>query len=118
MSDRLDADETSEEEELYTNSLTSHTTASNSTTIGNLSFPLGPITSRVEEPSTLSQTESQFSSNMPYLEGSTQFDNTGTSSNTSIEDSVFTSHSIDTQLESQITSPTPSFPRRNTRSTT
>ena len=39
---------------------------------------------------------------MPYLEESTQSDNTGTSSNTSTEDCVFTSHSNDTQLESQI----------------
>ena len=66
LSDRLD-DENSEEEELYTDSLTSHTTASDSTTIGNLSSPLGPVTSRVEGPTAVSQTESQFSSNMPYL---------------------------------------------------
>ena len=100
LSDGLHADESSEEEELYTDSLTSLTTASDSTTVGNLSSPLGPITSRVEEPSRVSQTESQFSSNIPYLEESTQSDNTGTSSNTSTEDSVFTNHSNDTQLES------------------
>ena len=47
LSDRLN-DESSEEEELYTDSLTSHTTTSDSTTIG----------SRVEDPNTLSQTES------------------------------------------------------------
>ena len=63
LSDMLDG-ESSEEEELYTDSLTSHTTASDSTTIGNVSFPLGPTSSRVEDPSTVSQTESQFSSNM------------------------------------------------------
>ena len=51
-------------------SLTSHTTASD-TTIGNLSSPLGPISSRVEDPNTISKTESQFSSNMPHLEDST-----------------------------------------------
>ena len=55
LSDRLD-DESSEEEELYTDSLTSHNTASNSITIGNLSSPLGPVTSRVEEPSAISET--------------------------------------------------------------
>ena len=110
LSDMLD-DESSEEEELYTDSLTSHTTASDNTTIGNLSSPLGPIASRVEEPSTVSQTESQFSSNMPHLEESTQFDNTGISSNSSTEDSVFTSHFNYIQLESQINSPTPPIPR-------
>ena len=70
LSDRLYSEDTSEEEELYTDSLTSHTTASDST-IGSLSSPLGPISSRVEEPNTISKTESQFSSNMPYLEDST-----------------------------------------------
>ena len=95
LSDGLD-DGSSEEEELYTYSLTSHTTALDSTTIGNVSSPLGLVTSRVEEPSAFSYTESQFSSNMPYLEDSTQSGNTSTSSNTSTEDSVFTSHSNDT----------------------
>ena len=70
LSDRLD-DESSEEEELCTDSLTSNTTASDSTTIGNLSSPLSPVIFRVEEPSAVSQTESQFSSNMPYLKDST-----------------------------------------------
>ena len=98
MSDRIDADESSEEEELYTDSLTSHTTATESTTIGTLSSPLGPITFGVEEPSTISQTESQFSSNIPYLEETIQSDNAST------EDSVLTSHSYnvdDAQHESQ-----------------
>ena len=54
---------------------------------------------------------------MPYLEETTQSDSTSTSSNTSTEDSVFTSHSNDTQLETQITSPSPPIPRRGTRST-
>ena len=49
----------SSDDEIYTDSLTSHTTASDST-IGNLTSPLGPISSRVE-----------FSSSMPYLEEST-----------------------------------------------
>ena len=117
LSDRLDADESSKEEELYTDSLSSHTTASDSITIGNMSSPLGPITSSVEEPITFNQTESQCSSNMPYLEESTQSDNTTTSNNTSTEDSVFTSHSNNNQHECQITSPTPPIPRRSTRST-
>ena len=117
MSDRLDADESSEEEELYTDSLTTHTTATDSTTIGSLSSPLGPVTPRVEEPSIVSQTECHFSPSMSYLENTVQSDNTST------EDSVFSSHSNnssnlnDTQHESQITSPVPPIPRRSTRST-
>ena len=87
LSDRIDADESSEEEELYTDSPAFHTTATDSTTKGNLSSPLDPITSRVEEPSIDSQTKSQFSLSMPYLEETIQSDNTST------EDSVFTSHS-------------------------
>ena len=58
------------DDEVYTDSLTSHTTASDST-IENLISPLGPISSRVEEPKIDSKTESQFSSSMPYLEEST-----------------------------------------------
>ena len=52
---------------------------------------------------------------MPYLEESTQSDNTGNTSTSN--NGVFTSHSNDTQLESQIISPTPPIPRRSTRST-
>ena len=70
LSNRLLSEDSSEEEEVCTDSLTSHTKASDST-IGNLSSPLDPISSRVEEPNTISKTESQFSSNMPYLEDST-----------------------------------------------
>ena len=114
MSDRIDADESSEEEELYTDSLNSHTTATDSTTIGNVSCPLGPIASRVEDPSIVSQNESQFSPSMPYLWETIQSDNTST------QDRVFTHHSNnlhDTQHESQITSPAPPIPRRCSRST-
>ena len=68
---------------MYTDAIPSHTTATDSTTIGNLSSPLGPITSGVEEPSAVSQTESHFSLNMPYLEETVQSDNAST------EDSVF-----------------------------
>ena len=59
----------SSDDEVYTDSLYSHTTASDST-IGNLTSPLGPISSRVEGPKVDSKTESQFSSSMPYLEDS------------------------------------------------
>ena len=115
LSDRLDADESNGEEELYTDSLTSHNTASDSATIGKLSSPLGPITSTVEDPNTVSQTVSQFSSNMPYLEETIQSDNTSTSNNTSTEDSVFPSQSSNVD-DTQQTSPTPPIPR-STRST-
>ena len=60
----------SSDEEIYTDSLTSHTTASDST-IGNLTPPLGLLLSRVEGPKVDSKTESHFSSSMPCLEGST-----------------------------------------------
>ena len=114
LSDMLDGEST-EEEQLYTDSLTSYTTASHSTTIGNLSSPLGPTSSSVEDPSTVSQTGSQFSSNMPYLEEITPSENTSTSNHTSTEDSVFVSQSNDT-TPSQTTFPAPPIPR-STRST-
>ena len=57
----------SSDDEVYTDSLTSHTTASDST-IGNFTSPPCPISSRVEGPKVDSKTESQFSSSMPYLE--------------------------------------------------
>ena len=115
FSDMLDG-ESSEEDELYTDSLTSHTKASDSTIIGNLSSPLGPTSSRVGDPSTVSQTESQFSSNMPYLEEITPSENTSSGNHTSTEDSVFVSQSNDT-TPSQTTPPAPPIPRRSTRST-
>ena len=62
--------ESSDDEEIYTDSLTSHTTATDST-IETLTSPLEPMSSRVEEPQLVSKTESQFSSSMPYLEAST-----------------------------------------------
>ena len=108
--------ESSEEEELYTDCLNSHTTASDSTTIGNLSSPLDPTSSRVEDFSTVSQTESQFNSNMPYLEEITPSENTNTSNHTSIEVSVFVSESSDT-TQSQTTSLALPIPSRCTRST-
>ena len=96
----LFSEDSSEEDEVYTDSLTSHTTASDSS-IGNLTSSLGPISSRVEEPIIDSKTESQFSSNMPYLEDSTPLidDNSTPSvintsdSHASADDSVFVSDS-------------------------
>ena len=114
LSDMLNGEESSEEEELYTDSLTSHTTASD-TTIGNLPSPLGPTSSRVEDPSAISKTESQFSSNMPYLEDDTPSEPSTSSKHASTEDSVIVSESNNT-TPSQISSPAPPVPR-STRST-
>ena len=86
LSDMLHSEE-SNEEELYTNSLTSQTTASDST-IGNLSSPLGPILSRVEDSNAISKTKSQFNYNMPYLEDSTPSEISPSSNHTSTDDSV------------------------------
>ena len=81
-----------------------------------MSSPLGPTSSKVEDLSTVSQTESQFSFNMPYLKETTPSENTSTSNHTNTEDSVFLSQSSDTK-PSQTTSPAPPIPRRSTRST-
>ena len=70
LSESLLSEDSSEEDKVYTDSLTSHTTASDST-IGNITSSLGPISFRVEDPKIDSKTESQFSSSMPYLEDST-----------------------------------------------
>ena len=88
LSDVLHNEESSDEEELYTDSLISHTTVSDST-VGNLSSPLGPISSRVENSNVISKTESQFSSNMPYLENSTSSETSPSSNHASTDDSVF-----------------------------
>ena len=60
----------SSDNEVYTDSLTSHTTTSDSI-IENLTSSMEPSLSRVEAPKVISKTESQFSSSMPYLEDST-----------------------------------------------
>ena len=111
----------SSDEEVYTDSLTSHTTASDST-IENLTSPLGPISSRVEDPKIDSKTESQFSSSMPYLEESTPLiDNNTTPSAINVSDShdgVFISDPSP-DISSSVSSPdTPMpIPKRSTRST-
>ena len=99
----------------YIQTLTSHTTVSD-TTIGNLSSPLGPISSRVEEPNTISKTESQFSSNMSYLEDSTPLVVSSSDSHASTDDSVFVTDSRN-NVSSPISSPVAPIPRRSTRST-
>ena len=111
----------SSDDEVYADSLTSHTTASDST-IGNLTSPLGPISSRVEEPKIDSKTESQFSSSMPYLEESTPLiDDNNTPSVINVSDSrdsVFVSDPSP-DISSSISSPdTPiPIPQSSTRST-
>ena len=117
----------SSDDELYTDSLTSHTTASDST-IGNLTSPLGPLSLRVEDLKADSKTESQFSSSMPYLEDSTPVipsipsTNNDTPSPITVSnmanDSVFAS-GPSPETSSSVSSPeTPvPIPRRSTRST-
>ena len=118
LSDMLHSEESSDEEELYTDSLTSHTTASDST-IGNLSSPLGPISSRVEDSNAISQTESQFSSNMPYLEDSTPSEISPSSNHTSTDDSVFITESNNTSNNTSQSNILSCFPtsQKKTRST-
>ena len=131
LPESLLSEDSSEEEEVYTDSLTSHTTASDST-IGNLTSSLGPISSRVEVPNIVSKTESQFSSTMPYLEDSTPLvgedstpivgeDSTplvvsSSDSHASADGSVFVSDSSN-DVSSPISCPVTPIPRRSTRST-
>ena len=106
----MSGDEDSIEEETYTDSLTSHTTASGSTTADLLTS----TASAVEDISNLkppSVTGSQCSPDIPYLEESTQPDLT--------QDSVFTQQSSDsvTQDNSTPGPPEPLSPWRSARST-
>ena len=105
----MSGDEDSSEEEVYTDSLTSHTTASGFTTADILTS----IASAVEDNSNLkppSLTESQFSPDMPYPEGSSQPDLT--------QDGVFTQQPSDSTTQGTATSssPEPPAPRRSARS--
>ena len=109
----MSGDEDSSEDELYIDSITSHTTVSVSTTAD----PLASNASTLEDnssvqPLNVSPTESQFTPEMPYLE-STQSDQT--------TDSVFIQHpsSLDSSnsQNSITTSPVPPAPRRSARST-
>ena len=113
----------SSHDEVYTDSLTSHTTASDSTTTNLPSFlePSLPLKA-------ISKTESQFSSSMPYLEGSTpttptipSIDSVKPSSTTASDrpdDSVFTSDpSAKSLYEASSPEPPMPIPRGSTRST-
>ena len=113
----------SSDDEVYTDSPTSHTKASDSTT-NNLTSFLEPSL----PPKAISKTESQFSSSMPYLEGNTPTTPTISSINSikpsSItasdrpDDSVFTSDpSAETLDEASSPEPPMPIPRRSTRST-
>ena len=113
LSYRLHSEDSSEEEELYTDSLTSQTTASD-TTIGNLSSPLGPISFRVKEPNTISTTES--SSNVPSLEDSNPLVVSANDSHANTDDSVFVTDS-NSKASSPISCPATTILRRSTRST-
>ena len=113
----------SSDDEVYTDSLTSHTTASDSAT-NNLTSFLEPSLL----PKAIRKTESQFSSSMPYLEGSTpttltipSIDSVKPSSTTASDmpdDSVFASDpNSETQYEAFSPEPPMPIPRRSTRST-
>ena len=113
----------SSDDDMNTDFLTSHTTASDSTT-NNLTSFLEPSL----PPKAISKTESQFSSSMPYLEGSTPTTptipsidkdkpSTITVSNRP-DDNVFTSDpSSETLYEASSPEPPMPIPRRRTRST-
>ena len=109
----MSGDEDSSEEEMYTDSLTSHTTASGSTTADLLTSTASAVKDISNIPHSL--TESQFSTVMPYLEESTQPDQT--------HGSVF-NHQPNQQPSDSVThdtlttrSPEPPAPRKSARST-
>ena len=67
-----------------------------------------PFHPRVKEPNIVSQTESQFSSSMPYPENSTPLVVSSSDSHASADDSVFVSDSSN-DVSSPISSPVPPF---------
>ena len=70
-------DEDSSEDEMYRDSFTSHTTASGSTTADLLTSSVSAVEDNSHvQPLNINPTESQFTPDMPYLEGSTQSDQT------------------------------------------
>ena len=113
----------SSDDEVYTDSLTSHTTATDSTPTNLTSF-LDPSL----HPKGISKTESQYSSSMPYLEHSTPTAHTipsivsiktsSPSASNRPDDSVFTSDpSAETLHETSLPESPRPIPRRSTRST-
>ena len=86
--EHMSGDEDSSEDEVYTDSFTSHTTASGLTTADLLTSSASAVEDNGHvQPLDISSTESQFTPNMPYLEGSTQPDQT--------TDSIFTQQPSD-----------------------
>ena len=110
----MSGDEDSSEEEMYTGSLTSHTTANGSTTADILTSTASAVEDICNIPPSV--TESQFSAVMPYLEECTQSDQT--------HDSVST-HQPSQQPSDSVTHDTlptslhepPTIKRRSARST-
>ena len=106
-------DEDSSEDEMYTDSFTSHTTASGSSTADPLTSNASALEdSRSVQHLMVSPTESQFTPDMPYPEGSKQPHQT--------TDSVFIqqpSYLDSSSQDSITTSPVPPAPRRSARST-
>ena len=94
----MTGDDDSSEEEVYPDSLTSHTISSGSTTadIPTSTASAKQDNSNLKPPSL---TESQFSPDMPHLEGSTQPDQT--------QDSMFTQQPTDSSTQGTTTSSPP-----------
>ena len=69
----MSGDEDNSEEKMCTDSLTSHTTSNGSTTADILTSTASAVED-IDNLKSPSSTESQFSPDMPYLEGSTQPD--------------------------------------------
>ena len=114
--EHMSGDEDSSEEEVYTDSLKSHTTASDSTTADILTSTADAVEDNSNvQPLSLSQTESQLIPDIPYHEGSTQPNLT--------TDSVFIQQCSDSdssdnsQSTITLSPPMPPAPRRSTRST-
>ena len=75
--EHMSEDEDSSEDEVYTESFTSHTTPSDLTTADILTSSTSAVEDNSHvQPLNIRPTESQFTPNMPYLEGSTQPDQT------------------------------------------
>ena len=105
----MSGDEDSSEDEVYTNSFTSNTTDTDSTTADLLTSCASAVEDNSHvQPLNISPTESQFTPDMPYLESSTQPDQT--------TDSVFTQQPSNSH-SSILSSPVPLAPRRSTRRT-
>ena len=105
----MSGDEDISKDEVYMDSFTSHTTASDSTTADLLTSSASAVEDNSHvQPLNIRPTESQFTPDIPYLEGSTQPDQT--------TDRVFTQQPSNSQ-SSIPSSLVPPLQRRSTRST-